>query len=313
MVASGVRGHPLFYAPRRRHAGRGVPPSRCAAQDGSGSEDAGDVHAQRAAEMEAKRARYEEEKKRKAEQVRYARWKEGWGVENQTPIEEAAAKVRDKFRGFRGESEGEADDSGDGTDNDTGDVDVRTSVRVSFAQAVLGGEVSVGYTRSVVDDRGRRPSKVAARVEEARSVKVKVPPGVESGRTLRVASQGSERTVVKVSMLSGATSEVGGEFGDLFVTLFVDPSPLGIVRVGNDLYQDVAVGAAEARDGCRVSVETVDGTRGKLGIPAGARDGQKIKLKGKGVPVLQKDLYARKFNRPTDHGDHYYVVRITGP
>lgn len=271
------------------------------------------MHAQRAAEMEAKRARYEEEKKRKAEQVRYARWKEGWGVENQTPIEEAAAKVRDKFRGGGGR-EGEADGGAD-SGNDTGDVDVRTSVRVSFAQAVLGGEVSVQYTRSVVDEGlgSGRPSKVAARVEEARSVKVKVPPGVESGRTLRVASQGSERTVVKVSMLSGATSEVGGEFGDLFVTLFVDPSPLGIVRVGNDLYQDVEVGAAEARDGCRVSVETVDGTRGKLGIPAGARDGQKIKLKGKGVPVLQKDLYARKFNRPTDHGDHYYVVRITGP
>jgi len=289
----------LLGDPPRAHPRRGGQ-VRVRFRVSAGAEEA-DAFARRAAEMEARTKAWEEEKKRKREAVRYARGKEGWGVDNQTPIEEAAAKVREKFRR-------------DSPEASTDDVDVKTSVRVSFAESVLGGEVSVRYTRSVVDSSavvsGGGRGKVAPTKEEERSVKLKVPPGVENGRTLRLGGQGSERTVVKVSMLSGATTEEGGEFGDLYVTLFVDPSPAGIVRVGNDLFQDVVVGADEARDGCKVSVETVDGTKGKLGIPAGARDGQKIKLKGKGVAVLQKDLYARKFNRPTDHGDAYYVVRI---
>ena len=119
-------------------------------------------------------------------------------------------------------------------------------------------------------------------------VKVRIPPGVEDGARLRLAGQGS----------SGAA---GGPPGDLYLDVRVAPHPL-FRREGRDLHVEVPVGLAKAALGGSVDVPTLEG-RSTIAIPPGTRSGQKLRLKGRGVPASGA--------RPA--GDLYALVQIVPP
>ncbi len=101
-----------------------------------------------------------------------------------------------------------------------------------------------------------------------------VPPGIEHGARVAVPGRGH----------AGAR---GGPAGDLYVTIEVAPHSV-FRRAGRDLLLTLPVAVHEAALGARVSVPTLDGPV-SLRIPAGARAGQRLRLRGRGVPAARED------------------------
>lgn len=100
-------------------------------------------------------------------------------------------------------------------------------------------------------------------------VTLALPPGLEEGARLSVPGRGH----------AGAR---GGSAGDLYVTIAIAPHPY-LRRDGRDLFMVVPVAVHEAALGARVNVPTIDGPVA-LKIPAGSTSGQRIRVRGKGVP-----------------------------
>ena len=123
-----------------------------------------------------------------------------------------------------------------------------------------------GTGRSVQEPCGScGGSGVERRVE---TVSVKVPPGIKNGARIRVRSRG------------GAVQ--GGETGDLYVRVAVEPHPL-FERKGNDLTLTLPVSFPAAALGAQVSVPTMNGLV-TLKVPAGTQQGKTFRVRGKGVP-----------------------------
>jgi molecular chaperone DnaJ len=106
------------------------------------------------------------------------------------------------------------------------------------------------------------------RTRSSRSLKVKVPPGVEDGARIRVSGRGE-------------LGPPGGEPGDLFVTVRVAPHRF-FGRTGSNLTLSLPVTFPEAALGADVKVPTLNGTV-TLRIPAGTASGKTFRLRGHGV------------------------------
>ncbi len=106
---------------------------------------------------------------------------------------------------------------------------------------------------------------------QARSevVTLSLPPGVEDEARISVPGRGH----------AGAR---GGSAGDLYVTIEVAPHPY-LRREGRDLALTLPVAVHEAALGARINVPTLDGPVA-LKIPAGSASGQRLRLRGRGVP-----------------------------
>ncbi|MEZ5317625.1 MAG: J domain-containing protein [Vicinamibacterales bacterium] len=98
---------------------------------------------------------------------------------------------------------------------------------------------------------------------------VVVPPGLESGARVAVPGRGH----------AGAR---GGPAGDLYVTVTVAAHP-HLRRDGRDLHLRLPVALHEAALGAKVAVPSLDGAV-RLRIPPGTSSGQRLRLRGRGVP-----------------------------
>ncbi len=113
-------------------------------------------------------------------------------------------------------------------------------------------------------------------VSAERVLNVRVPKGILSGQTIRLAGQGSDKG-------SGAA-------GDLYIEVDFQPHPLYRAD-GRDLYLDLPVAPWEAALGATVKTPTPAGSV-ELKIPAGSHAGTKLRLKGRGIPAAAPgDLY----------------------
>ncbi len=106
------------------------------------------------------------------------------------------------------------------------------------------------------------------RVEEQKTLSVKVPPGVDTGDRIRLTGEGE----------AGAQ---GGPAGDLYVVVNVREHPI-FQRDGKHLYCEVPISFADAALGGELEVPTLDG-RVKLKIPEGTQTGKQFRLRGKGL------------------------------
>ena len=102
-------------------------------------------------------------------------------------------------------------------------------------------------------------------------LEVKVPAGVDTGNQLRMAGKGD----------AGSN---GGPNGDLYLEFNVSDHEL-FIRDENDIYLDYPLTITDAVLGCKKEIPTLYGTV-KLSIPAGSANGDKLRLKGKGVEDL---------------------------
>ncbi|HUS05450.1 MAG TPA: molecular chaperone DnaJ [Bryobacteraceae bacterium] len=126
------------------------------------------------------------------------------------------------------------------------------------------------------------------RVTKADTVEVRIPAGTQAGSRLRVGGKGNAGTQ-------------GAPAGDLFITIRVEPHPI-FQRDGDNINIKVPVTVAEAGLGAKIEVPTVDG-RALLKIPQGTQNGQKFRLREKGV-----------FNsRKNTRGDQIVEVSLQAP
>lgn len=108
---------------------------------------------------------------------------------------------------------------------------------------------------------------------EEHSYTVDVPAGVDDGSTLRLSGR-------------GAAGPRGGPPGDLYLHLRVHPHP-NLSRDGFDLRSTLNVTMAQAALGVQAQVETLDGPE-ELAVPPGCPTGHEIRIRGRGVPHLQR-------------------------
>lgn len=148
-------------------------------------------------------------------------------------------------------------------------VDITGEIHVSLLDALRGTTV---------------PVRVEVSDGDTRTMNVKVPPGMTDGGTLRVRGQGGS----------------GDPPGDLRLEVLVTRHPR-LSRDGNDLRLTVPVTAYEAYRGGPVDVRTPWGTVA-LKLPAGAQNGQVLRVRGHGV---------RPANKPP--GDLMVVIDIRMP
>jgi molecular chaperone DnaJ len=101
-------------------------------------------------------------------------------------------------------------------------------------------------------------------------VKVRIPPGVEDGQTIRVKGRGE-------------AGRNNGPAGDLYVEVSVDRHSL-FGRRARNLTLEVPLTFPEAVLGATVRVPTLDDPV-SLKIPAGTPSGKTFRVKGRGVPA----------------------------
>jgi molecular chaperone DnaJ len=120
------------------------------------------------------------------------------------------------------------------------------------------------------------------RVQETKTLSVKIPPGVDTGDRIRLAGEGE-------------AGEFGGPPGDLYVQISVKEHPI-FTRDGANLYCEVPISFPTACLGGELEVPTLDG-KVVLKIPSETQTGRLFRLRGKGVkPVRggsQGDLLCR--------------------
>ena len=125
--------------------------------------------------------------------------------------------------------------------------------------------------------------------EKEKKIEVKIPAGVDNHSKIRVSGEGD-------------AGKNGGRAGDLFIVLHVKPSEY-FTRDGIDIYTTLQISPAQAALGDEVIVKTLDGEQ-KVQIRAGIQNGNTIKIKGAGVPII---------SRPSQRGDHIIVVTVKIP
>jgi molecular chaperone DnaJ len=125
--------------------------------------------------------------------------------------------------------------------------------------------------------------KGEGRSKVTRTIKVKIPPGVDTNSNLRVRGEGE----------TGTSSH-----GDLYVVIEVMPHSM-FQRHGNDLLTEITIPVSQAILGSDVEVPVLDGSKITMKIPAGTQSGRVFRLREKGVP----DVHGRGI------GDE--LVRVT--
>lgn len=110
------------------------------------------------------------------------------------------------------------------------------------------------------------------KVRRLRTVRIKVPAGVDDGSVLRLAGEGE----------LGAR---GGPPGDLYVTIRVQPHKI-FKREGDDVICEVPISFVQAALGDEIEVPTLEGPV-SFKIPEGTQPGAVFRLKGKGIPHLR--------------------------
>jgi molecular chaperone DnaJ len=106
-------------------------------------------------------------------------------------------------------------------------------------------------------------------VTRTEPVEVRIKPGTRDGQRIRLAGKGNAGTN-------------GGSAGDLYLIIKIENHPV-FSRSGDDIQVTIPVTVPEAALGAKIEVPTIDG-RAQLKIPPGTQSGQKLRMRGKGVP-----------------------------
>lgn len=149
--------------------------------------------------------------------------------------------------------------------------DVRATFQMDLRQAVEGAEVAID-----VPDQG--------------TVRVRIPPGADTGSVIRLPGK-------------GGPGVRGGPAGDLVIETEVLPHPV-LRRDGLDLYLTLPVTLDEAYSGASVDVPTFEGAV-VLKIPPRSQNGARLRLRGKGIERKgsRGDLFVELDVRMPDRAD----------
>ena len=163
--------------------------------------------------------------------------------------------------------------------------------QVAFQQ----GFFTIARTCSSCGGAGKRivtPCAACAgqgRVRAESTISVRVPAGVDDGMRLRVSGEGE-------------ASGDGGPAGDLYVVLHVAEHPV-FRRDGAQLHCEVPISFAQAALGTTVRVPLIGGGEEELEVEAGTQSGTVLRLRGKGLPALDR----------SGRGDLHIAIRVHTP
>jgi curved DNA-binding protein len=156
--------------------------------------------------------------------------------------------------------------------------DQQARIEITLEEAYHGVTRTLQVQIPEVDVRGRG-------VTRRKSLNVRIPPGVGNGQKIRLAGQ-------------GAPGIGGGASGDLYLEVRLLPHPLYQVEDKN-ITLTLPLAPWEAALGAQVQVPTLGG-KVSLNISANSQSGQKLRLRGRGLPG-------------SPPGDQYVVLQIVNP
>jgi curved DNA-binding protein len=151
-------------------------------------------------------------------------------------------------------------------------------IQISLEDAYHGATRAITLESPQTDDQGHV-------VLRPHTLNVKIPPGVIEGQRIRLAGQGGKG-------MGNASA------GDLFLEIMFKPHPL-FQADGRDIYLNLPITPWEAALGTQIQVPTLGG-KVDLKIPPGTQSGQKLRLRGRGLPGKTP-------------GDQYVLVQIHTP
>ena len=135
-------------------------------------------------------------------------------------------------------------------------ADQQLKLDITLEEAFNGGAKTIQFTKS-------------SDSPEMKKLKINIPSGVSSGQKIRLAKQGQDAPGV-------------GEPGDLYLEMNILPHRLFRLD-GRDVILRLPITPWEAAEGASLKVPTLSGSV-ELKIKPGTRSGQKMRLKGKGMP-----------------------------
>ncbi len=154
--------------------------------------------------------------------------------------------------------------------------DVETTVRLTPRESLAGATRRLQLSEPGVHG-----------LLDTRTIDVKVPPGAYDGMRLRVPGKGS----------AGAN---GGRRGDLYLKIGIESDRI-FQRQGHDIHVQLPVWPWEAALGTEVLAPTL-AEPVRVKVPPGSRSGNKLRLKGKGLPT-----------ESGSRGDLFLIVQIVLP
>jgi len=128
----------------------------------------------------------------------------------------------------------------------------------------------------------------SGKIDKISRILIDVPPGVDDGTMLRIGEKGE----VGIN---------GGPRGDLYVAIQLKKHEI-FERSGDDITCEIPISFVQATLGDKIEVPTLSG-KAKLKIPPGTQSGTAFRLKGKGIPHLNR----------WGSGDQYVRVRVNVP
>lgn len=163
-------------------------------------------------------------------------------------------------------------------------------VRVS---QTIFGNIQQQVTCQTCQGKGKIPEKECSVCKgsgvqrKEKTVKIKIPAGVDDGATVRLREYGE--------------ATANGAKGDLYVHIRVKPHK-EFTREGSLVLSKIHIDMVDASLGTEIEVNTVDGPV-RMKIPAGTQNGTDFKLSGHGVPSLRSDA----------RGAHIVTVMVDTP
>lgn len=172
------------------------------------------------------------------------------------------------FGGFSG-----ADTFGEGAHYGRASADVTAGMEIDLEDAAFGADKTI----QLQDGQGK-----------LQTLKVHIPAGIDTGKKIRLKGKGNPGR--------------NGKTGDLYLEVTLRKKD-GYERKGNDLYTTAEIPYTTAVFGGEAVVPTLYGSV-KCRIPEGAQSGSRIRLRGKGMPLIKN---------PSSKGDEYITLQIQVP
>ena len=155
--------------------------------------------------------------------------------------------------------------------------DHHARILLDLEDAFTGAERQISLQAPRVDGKGRVSL-------ETRTLNLRIPKGIREGQIIRLAGQGA--------------AAQGAKPGDLLLEVAFKPHARFHPH-GRDLHLTLPVAPWEAALGAVVPVDLPGGTL-NVRIPAGAKPGRQLRIRGKGIPS-------------DPPGDVYFDIRIVAP
>ena len=176
----------------------------------------------------------------------------------------------DPFREIFGGNRSERSPSGYRQQHPSKGKNIEQEMVLDFEESIMGTEKILNLRRN-----GKLESN-----------NVKIPPGIEDGKKLRLVEK-------------GYPSSFGGKPGDIILKIKVRNHPI-FKRDGQNIILDKEISFTDAILGTTIEAQTLEGNKG-VKVPAGSQNNSKLRLKGFGVPGKNGS------------GDQYININIKTP